>query len=141
MKHEKHTPKHEKSQVDDASLKRGFELTDVRAKTVTFAGMALSAGLMVAGLLLSWGLYTLFKSYAPVPEAPPKTFVVPDTAALPPVPRLQADPHIVLVPFVRSQDSILASYGWVSRDSGIVHIPIERAMQLVVQKGLPVKGR
>jgi hypothetical protein len=131
MKHDKHT-------VDEASLKRGVELSDVRARTVTFAGLALSAGLMVAGLLLSWGLYTVFKSHAPAPDAPPITFVVPDTAALPPVPRLQADPHAVLVPFVRSQDSILAGYGWVSRDSGIVHIPIERAMQLIVEKGLPV---
>lgn len=134
MKHEKHT-------VDDASVKRGFELTDIRARTVTFAGLALSAGLMIAGLLLSWGLYTLFKSQAPVPGAPPKTFVTPDTSALPPVPRLQPDPHVVLVPFVRAQDSILASYGWVSKDSGIVHIPIERAMQLVLQKGLPVQGK
>ncbi|HXG01547.1 MAG TPA: hypothetical protein VNL69_12195 [Bacteroidota bacterium] len=141
MKHEKHTPKHDRPAVDDASVKRGFELTDVRAKTVTLAGVALSAGLMVAGLLLSWVLYTVFKSYAPVPEAPPKTFVVPDTTALPPVPRLQANPHIVLVPFVRSQDSILASYGWVSRDSGIVHIPIERAMELVVKQGLPVERK
>ncbi len=134
MKHEKHT-------VDEASAKRGFELSDIKARTVTFAGLALSAGLMIAGLLLSWALFAIFKTQAPVPDAHPETFVAIDTTALPPVPRLQSDPHVVLVPFIRSQDSILASYGWVSKDSGIVHIPIERAMELVVQKGLPVQTK
>jgi hypothetical protein len=134
MKHEKHT-------VDEASAKRGFELTDIKARTVTFAGLALSAGLMIAGLLLSWALFTLFKAQAPVSDPRPRTFVTLDTTTLPPVPRLQPDPHVVLVPFIRSQDSILASYGWVSKDSGIVHIPIERAMELVVQKGLPVQTK
>ncbi len=127
-----------KHTATDEAVKRGFETSDVNAKTVTFAGLALSAGLMIAGILFSWGLYTVFKSYTPEPHAPPRTFVVPDTANLPPVPRLQADPHVALIPFVRQQDSILASYGWVSKDSGIVRIPIERAMELVVKQGLPV---
>ena len=37
------------------------------------------------------------------------------------------------------QDETLASYGWVGQSGGTVHIPIERAMQLVVQRGLPTQ--
>lgn len=32
----------------------------------------------------------------------------------------------------------LTSYGWVDKQNGIVHIPIERAIELTLQQGLPV---
>ena len=32
------------------------------------------------------------------------------------------------------EDSLLTSYGWVNREHGIVHIPIDRAMELVVRE-------
>jgi len=32
------------------------------------------------------------------------------------------------------EDSVLASYGWVDPEKGIVHIPIEKAMELVVRE-------
>lgn len=32
----------------------------------------------------------------------------------------------------------LSTYGWVDKQNGIVHIPIERAMELTLQQGLPV---
>lgn len=133
--------KHESSHTSDESVKRGFEISDVDAKNVTKAGIVLSAGLMIAGIVFSWTLYTVFRSYAPTPEAPPYTLIQPDTSSFPPMPRLQADPHTTLVPFVRAQDSILATYGWVSKDSGIARIPIERAMELVVKRGLPVQAQ
>ncbi|MER3523711.1 MAG: hypothetical protein C4326_06490 [Ignavibacteria bacterium] len=133
--------KHDSRHTSDESVKRGFETSDVDAKSVTKAGIVLSAGLMIAGILFSWALYTVFKAYAPTPDAPPRTLVQPDTASLPPPPRLQADPHTALVPFVRVQDSILASYAWVNKDAGIARIPIERAMELVVKKGLPVQSQ
>ena len=37
-----------------------------------------------------------------------------------------------------SQEKQLNSYGWVDEKAGVAHIPIERAMELVVQHGLPV---
>lgn len=33
----------------------------------------------------------------------------------------------------------LQSYGWIDRDAGIVHIPIGRAIDLVVERGLPTR--
>jgi hypothetical protein len=40
--------------------------------------------------------------------------------------------------FLMNQEDQLNSYGWVDREGGMAHIPIERAMQLIVQHGLPV---
>ncbi len=40
--------------------------------------------------------------------------------------------------FLMSQAQQLDSYGWVDEKAGIAHIPIERAMELIAQRGLPV---
>jgi hypothetical protein len=37
-----------------------------------------------------------------------------------------------------NQENRLNSYGWVDEKAGVAHIPIERAMELMVQRGLPV---
>ncbi len=38
------------------------------------------------------------------------------------------------------EDALLNTYGWVDPQRGIVRIPIEQAMALVVQQGLPVRA-
>ncbi|HXM08857.1 MAG TPA: hypothetical protein VN946_02775 [Terriglobales bacterium] len=40
--------------------------------------------------------------------------------------------------FLLNQEDQLNSYGWVNKDAGVAHIPIERAMDLLVQEKLPV---
>jgi hypothetical protein len=39
-----------------------------------------------------------------------------------------------------AQDAKLVRYGWLSREEGRVAIPIERAMDLVVQEGVSVEA-
>jgi hypothetical protein len=40
--------------------------------------------------------------------------------------------------YLMNQENQLNSYGWVDEKAGVAHIPIERAMELTVQRGLPV---
>ena len=40
-----------------------------------------------------------------------------------------------LAKFRAWEDSQLNSYGWVDRTAGVVHIPIERAMEIIAQQG------
>jgi len=40
--------------------------------------------------------------------------------------------------FLLNQENQLNSYGWVDEKAGVAHIPIDRAMELTVQRGLPV---
>jgi hypothetical protein len=35
---------------------------------------------------------------------------------------------------------VLHGYGWVNEAGGVVHIPIERAMELTLQRGLPTRA-
>ena len=40
--------------------------------------------------------------------------------------------------FLINQENRLNSYGWVDEKAGVAHIPIERAMELTVQRGFSV---
>jgi hypothetical protein len=59
---------------------------------------------------------------------------------LPPVPRLQQFPRNELYTFRKDEGAHLESYGWESKAAGTVHIPIEEAMKLTVERGLPVQA-
>jgi hypothetical protein len=58
----------------------------------------------------------------------------------PPGPRLQVSPPMDLESFRAREEAELHSYGWVNRTSGVVRIPIERAMELVLQQGFPTRS-
>lgn len=55
---------------------------------------------------------------------------------LPPEPRLQRVPIADLTRLREREERLLTSYGWVDREAGVVRIPVERAMQLVAERGL-----
>jgi hypothetical protein len=57
-----------------------------------------------------------------------------------PAPHLQINPHDDLAAWRARQDAELSTYGWVDRSNGIVRIPIERAMDLTLARGLPVRS-
>jgi hypothetical protein len=54
-----------------------------------------------------------------------------------PGPRLQVSPPADMAAYRAREEAALNSYGWVNRTSGIVRIPIERAMEIMAQSGLP----
>jgi len=58
---------------------------------------------------------------------------------LPPAPRLQQKPRNERYEFQIEEQTFLGSYGWMNRDEGIVHIPIDDAMRLTVERGLPAR--
>jgi len=53
---------------------------------------------------------------------------------LPAEPRLQQFPRNELYDFRTKEEGELHSYGWVDKNSGTVHIPIEDAMRLMLQR-------
>jgi len=57
-----------------------------------------------------------------------------------PQPRLLTKPGATLAELRAAEDSDLNSYGWVDRTSGIARIPIDGAMQLLLEGGLPPVG-
>jgi hypothetical protein len=54
------------------------------------------------------------------------------------VPMLETNERGQFKDFLLNQEDQLNSYGWVDKDASVAHIPIQRAMDLIVQQGLPV---
>jgi hypothetical protein len=52
-----------------------------------------------------------------------------------PEPRLQLDPSADLQRFEASQGAALEGYAWVDKPGGVARIPIERAMDIIAQRG------
>jgi hypothetical protein len=92
--------------------------------------IALSA-LAVAGVMRYW------LSVVPAGRTLPFSQVSEHMAA----PRLQVSSAADLAAIRRHEDSLLHEYGWIDRKAGVVRIPIERAMNLIVERGLPVRTR
>jgi hypothetical protein len=57
----------------------------------------------------------------------------------PPEPRLQTNPVRDLDLLRDMEDAVLNSYAWQDRTTGIVRIPVARAMELIVVRGLPTR--
>ena len=56
-----------------------------------------------------------------------------------PDPRLEEDERNQLGRILTEEQDRLYSYGWIDQKAGTLHIPIDRAMDLLVQRGLPVR--
>lgn len=109
------------------------EHRDVDVRRLALMGVALVACVVLSLLGMSW----LFKYYAgqPVTPAPPLMA----GPQIPPKPRLEANPHADLVKKLNADEAVLNGYGWVDRSTQTVRIPIDRAMDLLAQRGLPVR--
>ncbi len=115
----------------------GHEERDANVRTLFLAGLGLAVSVLII-LGIAYSVYRYYGTTSTAPNAPAETFLRPDVP--PPVPQIQPDPHADLMRFRSWEDSVLGSYSWVSKDSGIVRIPIEKAMHLLLAKGLPVES-
>jgi hypothetical protein len=115
----------------------GFEQQDVNIRAVTRFGIVLFLGL-IAVLFGLWGLFTYFQSEIGKIGPQSRSLLDIDARKLPPEPRLQPSEYIDLRQMRAAEDQILNGYALLEPDHGIVRIPINRAMDLLAQRGLPV---
>ncbi len=89
--------------------------------------------------LLMWGLFAYFDKRAEAGDVARSQFAAPP-GQLPPAPILLTDEPANLLDFRRSEDRALSTYGWIDKEAGTVRLPIDRAKELLLQRGLPVRG-
>jgi hypothetical protein len=119
-----------------ASELPGRETSDVSIRGIVRFGIGLGVAtvLIVVGM---WVLFRILQRREARVDAPVPPMVAASLRRTPPEPRLEPNP---LEPRRRMQareDAVLSTYGWVDRDTGVARIPIGRAMELLVEKGLP----
>ena len=57
-----------------------------------------------------------------------------------PQPKLLVNEPLNLKEFREKEHQTLTTYGWADRSAGVVRIPIDRAKDLLIERGLPVRG-
>ncbi|NTU82895.1 MAG: hypothetical protein HGA45_26610 [Chloroflexales bacterium] len=127
-----HGPGHGGEGASPESVKIGFELSDWQGRPVimmliaTFGALALGF-IVIAGMVLLTGGEISDTSHALSPTG---------EAQLPAEPRLEQNPKADSERLIGEATRQLESYGWVSKGQGTAHIPIERAKELLLAKGV-----
>jgi len=126
------------AKIPAESVEAGHELRDLSPKAIALFALSLALLLGVVFLVT----YFLNEHYATVQirtQAQPS----PLSAAREPTPepRLAVTPGADLKALRAAEDSMLKSYGWIDAKNGIVRIPVDRAIEILAQRGLPTRAQ
>src|SRR6266436_2558653 len=112
------------------------EETDADTHAITQFGIALALVLVLSQLGL-WWLFNSFTRRESKLSPPVSALVRAQAPTEPPEPRLQANPQADMRTMREREETVLNHYGWVDPNRGVVRIPIDRALDLVAERGLP----
>ena len=104
---------------------------DARLIIETLVGLTIS---VIVVCIVVWGVFVLLQKTSP--EPPPSPVALQPT--LPPGPHVEEHPAEELKALRSRENDLLNRYGWVDPKAGTVHIPIDKAMDEVVNK-LPMR--
>jgi hypothetical protein len=104
-----------------------YERTDIESADIAWLAAGLALFVIVTPLLMPFAFPQSMRHRTP--SAPP--------ALSSSAPRLAITPEDDRRRFGRGETQLVESYGWTDRDRGTVRIPVSRAMELLVQRGLP----
>ena len=138
------THNHKHASDDGKSESTAYETRDVKIRplAVFIAGLTVVA---IATYLVVFVIIRIFSAQAAKqdaqvqPAAGQVQATAPGEERLPPEPRIQANPAADLKTLRDQEDAVLTTYGWVDRQGGVVRVPIDVAMQQVLEQGLPVR--
>jgi hypothetical protein len=126
------------AQPNDDNPEVVHEESDVNVRAIFGFG----AGLVLLAVVVHLFLWWLLGAYNRQAERS-QTHLYPLAAGqqeqIAPGPRLQDNPQQDMRELRVKQESLLQGYAWVNRGSGIARIPIEEAMRMVVERGLPTR--
>jgi hypothetical protein len=122
--------------ADTPAVSRGHEPDVVNVRGILLFGFWLVVVAIVFQVGL-WGLLRVFQWDARRRQPELATAVRASLRRTPAEPRLEALPVAPRVRLHAEEDSRLTSYGWINRPGGVARIPIDRAMELVVERGVP----
>lgn len=115
----------------------GHEMRDASPKAINLI-FAFVVALSIIGPAVCWGFVKLMDKQraANAPVLSPLAGTLPEQ---PPEPRLQVAPAKDLREVRGAEEAVLNHYALIDEKGEIARIPIDRAMQLVAERGLPVR--
>jgi hypothetical protein len=125
-----------KPDVPDKGL--GYEHRDANVPGLLQFAFWMAVVIAITLVAMTW-TFNYFKRTEPLgPTTSP--LVSPTARVLPPIPRLQVYPHQELQDYCQAQQQEVNTYAWVNQQSGVVRIPVDRAMDLILTRGLPARS-
>ena len=115
------------------------EGSDVNVRAI----LGFAAGLIVTAAVIHfivWLLFLYLSGAETTRDTPDFPLAAGQATRVPPEPRLQTTPREDLRELRAREEEILGSYGWVDKTTGVVRIPIDEAMKLTLQRGLPARS-
>lgn len=117
-----------------------YEHTDIDPAIGYHFGIWLTVAVFLS-LGIVYGTFWLFEGQKAASDVAVQQFpLAAGQEKEPPMPRLQTQPFKEVYLLKTGQGERLESYGWTDKANGIVHIPIERAMELTLERGLPTRA-
>jgi hypothetical protein len=113
-----------------------YEHSDANVSGVLKSGVWLAVLLVVVFVSMRWTFHKM-SEMTPMGEAASPFH---DSREMPPAPRLQVDPQTELHDYCASQVQSLTTYGWKDSQAGIVQIPVDRAIDLMIEHPLPARA-
>ncbi|HKV03930.1 MAG TPA: hypothetical protein VJO53_02360 [Candidatus Acidoferrales bacterium] len=129
--------KHSQKPDPPAGRGLGYEPRDASIRGLLQFAFWMAVVLAVTLLGMKW-TFDYFKKSQPL-GATMSPMVRTTDRMLPPSPRLQTQPHQELQDYCAEQQQEVGTYGWVDQQSGVVRIPVDRAMDLILARGLPAR--
>jgi hypothetical protein len=117
----------------------GYEHTDVDPGVGYSFALWLAVAMVISGAIVYGTFWFLEGRSVSIDQATRTYPLAVGQSQDPPTPRLQTQPFKDVWELKAAERGVLHSYGWVDRASGVVHIPIDRAMQITLQRGFPVR--
>ena len=119
-----------------ASLDAKHELRDVRSKPLVVSALVLALSVALVCVFLIW-FFDKLEDRARRLDPQLSPLIGAQTA---PSPRLQTDPADDLARLRAAEERALGGYRWVDKERGVVQLPVDRAMELLLEEGLPKTG-
>jgi hypothetical protein len=130
-----------------------YERRDVSVAGIAYFLIGLAAFLLISHFVVTV-LYSVLEKRSQAEQKPISPLVnnAPvDTRKLPtdyreylkqnfPAPQLETDERTQLNSIITAQEEKLNTYDYIDQKAGTVRIPIDRAMDLIAQRGLPVRS-
>lgn len=121
---------------DTEQAGRRHEVRDVQVRPIATIAIGLVMLTGVVLLLMGW-LFNHFAARQAKLDVPPSPLGVAQEG--PPEPRLEVALDQVLQEVRADESAFLHSYAWVDRQAGVVRIPIDHAVTLLLERGLPAR--
>lgn len=120
------------TRVNDGRFGEQFD-DEINASSVLWTTFWLAV-VCALGMGITWVMQGFYQGKAEEATPPPSPVAEANVRHLPPGPLLQADPEGELEELRHEMAVRLSSFGWVDETSGLVHIPIDQAIDLVVAR-------